>query len=141
MPACARRITSTPPSSRSPRRAPRSINKSANAKALLDAVPAAAPHDPGYMFSRIQWLRRTDKITEAAQWMLAAPHDPAQLGDLDQWWIERRLIARKLLDLGDAKTAYRVAERRGAAAQMTTIAPSSNSPPAGSRCVSCASRR
>ena len=37
-----------------------------NAKALLDAVPAAARNDPGYMFSRIQWLRRADKIAEAA---------------------------------------------------------------------------
>ena len=85
------------------------INKSANAKALLDAVPAAAQHDPGYMFSRIQWLRRADKIAEAAQWMLAAPHEADRLGDVDQWWIERRLVARKLLDLGDSKSAYEVA--------------------------------
>ena len=41
--------------------------------------------------------------------MLAAPREPERLGDLDQWWIERRLIARKLLDLGDAKPAYEIA--------------------------------
>jgi soluble lytic murein transglycosylase len=85
------------------------INKAAKAKALLEAVPAAAQHDAGYMLSRIQWLRRADKIREAGQWMLAAPRDPNQLGDLDQWWVERRLIARKLLDLGDAHAAYQVA--------------------------------
>jgi soluble lytic murein transglycosylase len=85
------------------------INKSSKAKALLDAVPAAARHDAGYMFSHIQWLRRGDKITEAAQLMLAAPRDPARLQDVDQWWVERRLIARKLLDLGDVKAAYEVA--------------------------------
>jgi peptidoglycan lytic transglycosylase len=85
------------------------INKSAGARALLDAVPAAAQHDPGYMFSRIQWLRRADKISEAARWMLAAPHQPGKLINLDQWWIERRLIARKLLDLGDARMAYEIA--------------------------------
>ncbi len=90
------------------------INKSAKAKALLDAVPAAARHDPGYIFSRIQWLRRADKIAEAAQWMIAAPREPERLGDLDQWWVERRLIARKLLDLGEFKSAYEVAN--GAAA-------------------------
>jgi len=90
------------------------INKSTNANALLDAVPAAARHDPGYMFSRIQWLRRADKIAEAAQWMLAAPREAERLGDLDQWWVERRLIARKLIDLGDFKSAYEVA--KGAAA-------------------------
>jgi soluble lytic murein transglycosylase len=31
------------------------------------------------------------------------------LGDLDQWWVERRLLARKLLDLNENKMAYEVA--------------------------------
>jgi soluble lytic murein transglycosylase len=84
-------------------------NKSSKTKALLEEVPAEGRHDPGYVFSRIQWLRRTDKIAEAAQWMLSAPHDADRLGDLDQWWVERRLIARKLLDLNDFKAAYAVA--------------------------------
>ena len=83
-------------------------NKSGNAKALLEAVPAAAQHDPGLMFSRIQWLRHEDKIKEAAQLMLEAPRDPSKQIDLDQWWIERRLVARKLLDIGEAKTAYEI---------------------------------
>lgn len=89
------------------------IEKSSKAKALLDAVPAVARHDTGYMFSHIQWLRRADRISEAAHLMLAVPRDPARLYDTDQWWIERRLLARKLLDLGDVKAAYAVA--RGAA--------------------------
>jgi soluble lytic murein transglycosylase len=85
------------------------FNKSANAKALLDAVPEDARRDPGYVLSRIQFLRRGDKIADAAQLMLAAPADPAVIHDPDEWWTERRLIARKLLDAGDAQTAYRVA--------------------------------
>ncbi len=85
------------------------INQAGNAKALLEAVPESARHDPGYMLSRIQWLRRSNKIAEAAQWMIAAPHDAARLGSTDQWWVERRLVARKLLDLGDDKLAYEVA--------------------------------
>ena len=85
------------------------IKKAGNAKALLDAVPAEARRDIGYIFSRAQWLRRDDKIAEAAELMLSVPRDPAQAIDTDQWWIERRLLARKLLDLGDPKTAYRVA--------------------------------
>jgi soluble lytic murein transglycosylase len=84
--------------------------KAGNARALLDAVPATAQHDPGYVFSCIQWLRRSDKIQEAARWMLEAPRDPEKLLDLDQWWVERRLIARKLLDLGDVKAAYATAD-------------------------------
>ena len=49
--------------------------------------------------------------------MLAAPHDPNELINTDQWWIERRLIARKLLDLGEARTAYEIAD--GAAPPST----------------------
>ena len=85
------------------------INKAGNAKTLLEAVPAAAQHDAGYIFSRVQFLRRGDKIEEAGRWMISAPHDPAALRDVDQWWIERRLLARKLLDLGNVKMAYEVA--------------------------------
>ncbi|HTC07043.1 MAG TPA: lytic transglycosylase domain-containing protein [Xanthobacteraceae bacterium] len=92
------------------------INKAGDAKALLEAVPAAAQHDAGYIFSRAQWLRRNDKIAEAGRWMIGAPHDPAVLGDLDQWWVERRLLARKLLDLNENKMAYEVAN--GAAAPV-----------------------
>jgi len=90
------------------------INKAGNAKALLEAVPAAAQHDAGYIFSRAQFLRRGDKIDEAGRWMISAPHDPALLRDVDQWWVERRVLARKLLDLGNVKMAYEVVN--GAAA-------------------------
>ncbi len=79
------------------------------AKALLDAVPAEVHGDPAYMFGRIQYLRRADKIAEAADFMLKAARDPSKLGNLDEWWIERRLISRKLLDTGDYRTAYAIA--------------------------------
>jgi soluble lytic murein transglycosylase len=85
------------------------IKKVADAKAQLDGVPAEARHDIGYIFSRAQWLHRDAKATEAAELMLSVANDPTQALDADQWWIERRLVSRTLLDLGDAKTAYRVA--------------------------------
>jgi hypothetical protein len=65
--------------------------------------------DIGYIFSRVQWLRREEKAAEAAELILSAPNDLTQAVDGDKWWIERRFISRTLLDLGDAKTAYRVA--------------------------------
>jgi soluble lytic murein transglycosylase len=84
--------------------------KAGDAKDLLASVPSQAQHDPGYIFSLIQYLRRTNEIKDAAQWMLAAPRDPNALINTDQWWIERRLIARKLLDFGEARTAYEIAD-------------------------------
>ena len=85
------------------------INKTRNAKALLDDVPAAARHQADYIFARVRWLLKNDKTEEAATLMLAAPRDPAELVDLDQWWLERRILVRKLLDDHDAQTAYRIA--------------------------------
>jgi soluble lytic murein transglycosylase len=85
------------------------IDQAANAKALLETVPENAKREPGYVFSRIQWLRRADKVVEAAQLLIATRHEAAKLIDVDQWWVERRLITRKLLDLGDARLAYEVA--------------------------------
>lgn len=85
------------------------LKKARNAKALLDAVPAEGRSDPGYKFALVQYLRRADKIAEAGKLMRSVPRDPALLHNLDQWWMERRYLARKLLDIGDPKTAYLVA--------------------------------
>lgn len=94
-------------------------DRSGKAKALLEAVPQAARRDAGYILSRSQWLRREGKIAEAGRLMLSAPHDPAQLGDPEPWWDERRVLARSLLDIGDAKSAYAVAS--GGAAPTNPI--------------------
>jgi soluble lytic murein transglycosylase len=83
--------------------------KAPNTKALLDAVPHELHGDPGYIFSKIQLLRREEKFAEAAQLMLSAPKDPARLHNLDEWWIERRLLSRKMLDVGEHRTAYLIA--------------------------------
>jgi soluble lytic murein transglycosylase len=85
------------------------LRKAGNAKALLDAVPASAQNDPGYIFSRVQWLRQNNKAEDAGRLILTAPKNPEALVNLDQWWLERRLLVRKLLDERDAQAAYRVA--------------------------------
>lgn len=85
------------------------ISKAGNAGSLLEAVPREAQREPGYLFSRIQWLRRNNRILEAVQLLQAVPHDAGRLHNLDEWWVERRLLARGLLDLGDPRTAYQVA--------------------------------
>ncbi|HEV7634977.1 MAG TPA: lytic transglycosylase domain-containing protein [Bradyrhizobium sp.] len=83
--------------------------KAPNTKALLDAVPRELHGDAGYVFSKIQLLRREEKFAEAAQLMLSAPRDPARLYNVDEWWIERRLLSRKMLDVGEHRTAYLIA--------------------------------
>ncbi|MGZ5876921.1 MAG: lytic transglycosylase domain-containing protein [Bradyrhizobium sp.] len=83
--------------------------KASNTRALLEAVPRELHSDPGYIFSRIQLLRREEKFAEAAQLMMSAPKDPGRLYNLDEWWIERRLLSRKMIDIGEHRTAYLIA--------------------------------
>ncbi|WP_445488519.1 transglycosylase SLT domain-containing protein [Rhodopseudomonas sp. RCAM05734] len=83
--------------------------KAINVRGLLDAVPSELHGDPGYMFAKIQRLRREEKFAEAGRLMLAAPRDPARLHNLDEWWVERRLLSRKMLDVGEYRTAYLIA--------------------------------
>jgi len=83
--------------------------KASNARALLEAVPRELHSDPGYIFSRIQLLRREEKFNEAAQLMMSAPRDPGRLYNPDEWWVERRLLSRKMIDVGEHRTAYLIA--------------------------------
>ncbi len=81
------------------------IAEAASDKAMA-AVPPALRNDPVMLLSEIQRLRRADKLIEAAKLMLAAPRDGAKLIDGDEWWVERRVLARKLLDAGNVNAAY-----------------------------------
>jgi len=81
---------------------------STKAGALLDAVPGEARRDLGYALCRLHWLLRHDGVAAAVKLVLAASREDLQRQDTDEWWRERRVLARRLIDLGDARTAYRV---------------------------------
>ena len=98
-------------------------SKSANSEKLLDAVPERARDDLGYALCRIHWLLRNNSpgsnihgrlvtpqadVDLAVRLVLAAPQQDLLEQDTDEWWRERRTLARKLLDLGEAATAYQV---------------------------------
>jgi soluble lytic murein transglycosylase len=74
----------------------------------LDAVETAARQDLGYTLCRIHWMLRHDRIEDAVRLTLAAAPEKMALQDTDEWWRERRILARKLLDLGKFRTAYEV---------------------------------
>ena len=86
-----------------------SINETGGAAALLTKIDPVYARDAAVSFARVQHLRRSNQIAEAGRVMLAAPTDLESVVDGDEWWIERRMLVRKLLDSGDARTAYRVA--------------------------------
>jgi len=72
---------------------------------------------------RLHWLLRNDSpgsnvhgrivtpkgdIAAAVKLALAASREDLARQDTDEWWRERRILARKLIDLGEAETAYRI---------------------------------
>lgn len=89
------------------------LRREKNAASLLEAVPKAQ-RSAGWYYAKAKHLRWREKFSEAAAVMLQAPKDAVSLVDPDAWWIERRVLARELLDHGDAKTAYRLAAAHAA---------------------------
>lgn len=95
---------------------------------LLDAVPVQARNDLGYALCRIHWLLRNDSPGSNIRGRLVTPKEDVALAvklalgarqadyqeqETDEWWRERRALARKLLDLGEAATAYKVVATSG----------------------------
>ncbi|PLW78688.1 transglycosylase SLT domain-containing protein [Cohaesibacter celericrescens] len=75
----------------------------------LDSVPSSLRKDPGYIFSRVQYLRRKGRVTQAADLLIKAPRDVERLINHREWWVERRLMSRIMLNNGDARRAYKIA--------------------------------
>lgn len=80
--------------------------KAINAGHLLEAVPVSLRKDQSYVFARAQYLRLKKDPRAAARAFADAPR---HVVGADEWWKERRIVARQLLDLGDYQAAYKVA--------------------------------
>lgn len=82
--------------------------KSDEALSKLDDVATDARADLGYTLCRVQWMLAQNRIDDAARVMVAAAPETMAQQDTDQWWRERRILARKLMDQGQFQTAYDV---------------------------------
>lgn len=97
------------------------IRKQSKAGQLLANLPASAKREPGYFFAKVQHLRRADKWLEAAKVMMAAPTAKNLLVDPDEWWIERRIVSRKVLEAGHPKFAYNIASNHAAKRAVSQV--------------------
>jgi soluble lytic murein transglycosylase len=88
---------------------------------LIAAVPAPLREDPGLVLQEIQKARRADKLEDAAVLMRGATRDPAELVDADEWWTERRVLARALLDTGNAAEAYEICANHAPASRESDV--------------------
>ena len=90
------------------------VKRSKDAGKKLSNVAASWRKDPGYIFAKVQYLRRAGDIKKAAKLLASAPRNADKLIHPDEWWVERRIISRALLDLGNAKLAYKLAAEHSA---------------------------
>jgi len=79
------------------------------AEKLLQAAPAALKRDQAFIYAEAQFMRRNDRLVEAAaalaKWpAMTPPFRP------DDWWVERRVLIRRLADAGRADLALDVAK-------------------------------
>ncbi len=123
--AAARQIPRLDPSHRAAAEALHALQSDApNAETLLAALPAAMRTDTAMMLDHAHWLRHADRTADAlALWHRdgAAAQANAQPDQLAAFWTERNLLARRLLQDGDAAGAYALASDHGAITPEQTL--------------------
>ncbi|MCB1556695.1 MAG: lytic transglycosylase domain-containing protein [Alphaproteobacteria bacterium] len=72
---------------------------------LIAQVPPALQEDPGLAYERLRWRRRHDMDYRAIEVLHQAPPADAIVNPAD-WWAERQIIARRLMDNKQYKSAY-----------------------------------
>jgi soluble lytic murein transglycosylase len=80
----------------------------------LEAVAGALRDHASFKLAKAQVLRRQDKLNEARDVFFTTLQHGDALADSDEIWTERRVLARRLLDAGDAAGAFRVVAEHSA---------------------------
>ncbi|HEY8596106.1 MAG TPA: lytic transglycosylase domain-containing protein [Devosiaceae bacterium] len=80
--------------------------KQADAGKLLDRVDPQYRDNPLFYFAQAQYAHDNGRLQSAVAWLNKAS---GPLPEAEQWWYERRTLARQLIAAGDPKTAYQAA--------------------------------
>lgn len=76
----------------------------------ISQVPASLRTDPGLVFERVRWRRRKG-LDDGAYELLK--NVPANVPFAQKWWVERSIMARRLLAKGHISEAYKLARTNG----------------------------
>lgn len=82
-----------------------SKNRSSGLSELIDAVPEELQSDAGLLFERLRW-RRKRGLTDGAVEILYQTPDASEIQNPEEWWQERHIIVRGLLQNGEYQKAY-----------------------------------
>lgn len=80
-----------------------------NAGALISKVPRELQNDPGLLFERLRWRRRNNLDVPAMEILHKMP--PAdQIHNAEDWWQERHILIRRLIEKKHYESAYLLAK-------------------------------
>ncbi len=83
--------------------------KSGNVNALIARVPASLQTDPGLLYERLRWRRKNDLNDGAIEILKLALPLEKSIQNPAQWWQERHIIIRRLLEEKKYSQAYDLA--------------------------------
>lgn len=79
---------------------------------LVSAVPAYLQDDPGFMLERLRWRRKNNMDFGAIEILHNMP-PVEQVPNVVEWWKERNIMARRLIEKKDYRSAYLVVSKHG----------------------------
>lgn len=79
-----------------------------DANSALGKVPAALKNNEGLLFERMKYRRRKDSGDSALEMLAACTGKQTRP---DKWWDEIHIMARRAVERGDYRGAYRIARR------------------------------
>lgn len=97
------------------------VQKSSKAKSYISKVAASSRKDTAFLFTQIEYARRNEDFRRAAKLLGKQPKEQWRLVNPDEWWTERRIIGRDLLDHGKAKQAYKLVSKQTAKSRAARI--------------------
>jgi soluble lytic murein transglycosylase len=77
---------------------------------LVSRVPASLQKDPGLMYERLRW-RRKKNLNDGAIEILASQPPMKSVSNPSDWWTERHIIIRRLMETRQYSRAYDLARR------------------------------
>jgi len=81
-----------------------------NVDAALARVPSALRSDPGLLYERVRHARRKNNDDAALEILQHRPPENSKPG---LWWTERHILARRAIERGDYRQAYRLSKEHG----------------------------
>ncbi len=76
---------------------------------LIDKVPDYLQSDAGLLYERLKWRRKRGNDSGALEILKNAPDTKMVINNKD-WWHERHVIIRHVLEKGEYETAYKLAD-------------------------------